>query len=231
MAEIKFPPKELLLCAFLGGMSMSLLELANMFAEHDNVLDPFFYGGMLIAGLIGVFGLLLSQAKDIGGAITAGIAAPQVLGGLTKVAPTVAVLLTSPVGTAYADDTIQMPDSLVITTIVIGEHRLIEMRPLNSKKGLLLRDTTIVKMPAGDSLEIIGDQYEAIHFFLEKSRKNREITVVVRVREEKIMHQQQQNEPALNRVLRGVFGNSHRKEKKCFQRLELSIEEKIVKDK
>lgn len=225
MPEIKFPSKELILCAFLGGTAMSLLELMNMFVERENVLDPYFYGGMLIAGLIGIFGLLLSQAKDIGGAITAGIAAPQVLGGLTKVAPTVAALLTAPIGTAYAEDIFQMPDSLEITTIVVGEHRLIEIKPLNSRKGLLLRDTTYIKVPAGDTLEIVGDQYEAIRFCLKKSNKDREITIRIRVKKEKITHKQL-NEPAFDRLLRGMFGNSHRKGKKHFQRLELSIEEK-----
>lgn len=224
MPEIKFPSKEIIICAFLGGIVVPLLELMNMFVSRENVLDPYFYGGMLIAGVIGIIGLLVSQVKDIGGAIAAGIAAPQVLGSLTKVGPTVVALLTAPIGTAYAQgDTIPVLDSLEITTIVEGTYKVLEIKPLNSRRGILLRDTTVVKVPAGDSLEIIGEG-DAVHFYLDKNTGNKKITIKIKVREQIV----QQEQSSLNRMFRGVFGNSHRKEPAIIQRLELSIEEKPI---
>jgi hypothetical protein len=85
MANIKFPSKELIISAFLGGIVLSLLEMMNACFNHKNIFDLYFFGGMFFAGILGIFGLLVSQTRDIGGAVTAGIAAPQLIGGMAKV--------------------------------------------------------------------------------------------------------------------------------------------------
>ena len=76
MPDIKLPPKELIFFAFIGGIVLSLLELANILASRQNIFDLYFWGGAFVAGLIGIVGLFVSQTKDIGGAISAGIMAP-----------------------------------------------------------------------------------------------------------------------------------------------------------
>ncbi len=67
MGQIKLPAKELIIAAYCGGIITSLLELANMLASraHDEIFDPYFWVGALVAGIIGVLGLFVSQTKDI----------------------------------------------------------------------------------------------------------------------------------------------------------------------
>lgn len=221
MSDIKLPPKELIIASFCGGITMSLLELMNMFAAHENVFDPYFWGGAFIAGLVGIIGLFVSRAKDIGGAITSGIAAPQILGGMTKIVPTTLALISLHASPSYAN----MSDSISVTTIVEGTYKVLEIKPINSNRGILLRDTTIIKIPINDSLEIIGDQYETIHFSLNKDTvKNEETILKIKATNDFFI----QRANPVERFLRGAFGHSHRKEK--IKKLELSIEKKIIEE-
>ncbi len=225
MGQIKLPAKELIIAAFCGGIVTSLLELANMLASraHDEIFDPYFWVGFIVAGIIGVLGLFVSQAKDLGGAITSGVAAPQLLGGLGKVAPTVVSLLFAPLNTpVYAGEDFQ--DSITVKTIVEGNYKVLEIRPVNStQKGVLIRDTMTVKLPTGD-LEIYGDDHEGIQFCIDKDTVN-EKEVVVRIRATDHVVQKEQHHP-IQRILRGAFG--HRKEKKKTKKLELTVEEKPI---
>jgi len=224
MSNIKLPSKELIIAAFCGGTVVSLLELMNMFASHDNVFDPYFWGGMITAGIIGVLGLFISQAKDIGGAITSGIAAPQLLGGMVKAVPVMVSILSMHAAPIYADNT----DSIKVTTIIEGTYKILEIKSLNTNKGLLLRDTMIIKLPTEDSLEIIGDQYQGIKFSIRKDTVDKEILIRIKPSDQYISLK---NTDPVQSLLRGAFGHIFRKEKTQIQKLELSIEEKLIERK
>ena len=85
----KAPMWQFLLASFCGGMLLSALELFHMFTRKE-APDIYFFGGMIMAGIIGMAGPFLSRVSDIGGALTSGIAAPQLLGSIGKAATGVA---------------------------------------------------------------------------------------------------------------------------------------------
>ena len=58
------PSFDLIISAFIGGIVLSLMELMSMCTHHENIGDPYFYVGMLIAGFLGIVGLLVSRSKD-----------------------------------------------------------------------------------------------------------------------------------------------------------------------
>ncbi len=117
---------------------------------------------MLVAGIIGVLGLFISQAKDIGGAVTSGVAAPQLLSGIAKATPIVSSLIFSPfVSTTYAQE--PSNDSIEIVTIVEGTEHILELKSVDSKKSHFLKDTTIYQSKKAlllQKIREIGKSYE-----------------------------------------------------------------------
>jgi hypothetical protein len=77
--------KEMIFGAFIGGMTMSLLELMTaMNAGEYDMLSIFFIIGCLVSGMIGIIGSFIIAPTDFRNAITTGIAAPSILGGLMR---------------------------------------------------------------------------------------------------------------------------------------------------
>jgi hypothetical protein len=101
--------KEVILGGFLGGCLISLLELAYTVRAGDyQLVTVYFFIGCIASGFIGVVGTFMSNARDFRNAISAGIAAPSVLGSMIQsgVAKAATVAALSIFGTpAYADTT------------------------------------------------------------------------------------------------------------------------------
>lgn len=192
---------------------MSLLELLNMLTSKESMGDVYFYLGMFVAGLVGVIGLLVSQSRDIGGAITSGIAAPQLLGGLAKTATGAATqtgalfnaaevvlcfLLAPFGGDAYAQEPVQMvqPDSVVVKTVVKSEHAL-EVKTKSGGKQYV-KDTLELKVAADDTIHIEGQSVPVSEYTVQKNGKAMMVTV------------EKKNRVVKSRkgsLLRGMFGH------------------------
>jgi len=114
-ADAKVPVWGLLLAAFGGGIVLQLAELASMFKLHQSA-DFYFFGGMLVAGVMGVGGLFLTGATSIRSAIAAGVSAPQLLGGVIKAVPTTALMIQSAFTPIYAQP-VQPMDSVTVMVI------------------------------------------------------------------------------------------------------------------
>jgi hypothetical protein len=69
--------------AFVGGIVLSLIELTNMLKQKESP-DIYFLSGLLIAGILGIAGALLSGAQNLKTAFACGVSAPQLFGGLVK---------------------------------------------------------------------------------------------------------------------------------------------------
>ncbi len=228
MPEIKLPQKELILFAFIGGIIISLLELTHMLANRENVFDPFFWGGAIVAGLIGVIGLLLSQTKDIGGAITAGMAAPQLLSGITNVAPAAMTFIFNSIVTpVYAQDDVQMlqqPDSIEIVVIVEGTNKILELN--SGPNQSFVKDTAHLKIQKDEKFSISGDNMEDVNISFDDALTNvakdtsKEYIVKVNVVEYVPQQKRQQS------FLRGLLGHGQRKKPQAKQKLEVKVEEK-----
>jgi hypothetical protein len=150
------PSIELTLAAFAGGMVLSLLELMNMCTHHENISDPLFYMGMLIAGILGILGMIISRAKDIGGAVTSGIAAPQLLAGIAKTGVVqAALMLNSPV---YAQPAPYMPakDSISVTIVSESDNKILQVQPVHDTTKYFLNDTLRMRVPSNESIVLSG---------------------------------------------------------------------------
>lgn len=185
---------------------MSLLELLNMLSTKEGMGDIYFYSGMVVAGVIGIIGLFVSQAKDIGGAITSGIAAPQLLGGLAKsatnigsqtaafgkTAEIVLCFLMAPFGgDAYA----ATPDSVTIKTVVKSQHAL-EVK--TNGRSQYVKDTTDIKVAADDTLNIEGQKVSVADYTVDKNKGAMMVTI------------EKKNRVVVSKkgqLLRGLFGH------------------------
>ena len=116
--------KEVLIGGFVGGAAMSLLELATALKSGDfQLVSIFFFIGCLASGAIGIVGSLMVGPKDFRNAVSAGIAAPSLLGGLvgSGVATTVVVALLNTVQPAvYAEDAIPLNRDKVTVGSIVG---------------------------------------------------------------------------------------------------------------
>lgn len=223
--EKKLPPKELIIAAFCGGTVTSLFELANMLSSHENIIDIYFWAGALIAGIIGVLGLFVSQAKDIGGAITSGVAAPQLLGGMAKITPTVISLLLSPIITPiYAGE--EKIDSVEITTIV-EKGKIYEIKPLrDTGKTILIRDTMTFMVPKGDMV-LYKNGVKKAQFKINTDTTHTEETIIKINTTTQTKKPDDHKKPTF-RLLRGVFGHVFRKETITEKKVEINIEQKPI---
>jgi len=189
------PSLKLILAAFAGGMVLSLLELMNMARAHENIADPYFFLGMFIAGLLGIVGLVISRSKDLGGAVTAGISAPQILAGITKAGAVTSTVFFSIIAPpVYAQDSSEVIDSVTIT-IIAETDRPLSVRPVNAKGGYFLTDSLKITVAKKEGLVFSGEN--AYTETLNLENVNEEITVRA-----KILAPVQQKSKGL---LRGLF--------------------------
>lgn len=196
MTNIKFPQKELLISAFCGGTILSFLELANMCVKHENIFDVYFYIGMFVAGIIGIFGLLLSQTKDIGGAITAGMAAPQILAGLAKTGSTIKVASFSLLSTVYA----QNVDSINILTVIENNQDIYEIK-VSDGRVIPITDSTVFKLSRNESIMIFSDDVSSDFITFDDVDSNH-VTLQINHRKP-ILQKQGQS------FLRGIFAQQY----------------------
>jgi len=232
MAEIKLPPKELIFFAAVGGTVLPLLELANMLASRQNIFDPFFWGGAVVAVIIGVIALFVTQTRDIGGAISAGMMAPQLLNGIVSIAPVAGAFLLELVATpVYAQiDMVQMEkDSIGIMVVVESKNHVLELNA--EQKTNFVKDTMHLKIHKDGKLSISGKNIDNFDVNFEEelnrikndSTGNKEYVVKVNVVEYVPQQQVQQNNK--NKFLRGLFGGEkYRKKPQIHSKLEVSVE-------
>ena len=156
--ELKMNHK-LLLAAFCGGMSLSLLELMNMMFHSPQDINVFFFGGMTIAGGIGIIGYFLAGDANIRSAFLSGIAAPQILGGVLKTGATVGThagvifsIFGSPVYANEPIDTIIQDTTMTIT--VEGTREVITVKDLNTNKEYKASYHKPAEIPFSNSIEV-----------------------------------------------------------------------------
>lgn len=227
MPEIKFPQKELIISAFFGGMVLSMLELMNMLFNKEMV-DGYYLGGMFVAGILGVFGLLVSQTKDLGGAITAGIAAPQILGGFAKTTGVVKSVtfffLSLSGGEAYAmeePEKVLSTDSVYVVAVAEKSDEILEIICNDSKVNYYLKDKIIFRVPKNE--EIIVSSREAYMPVTFENLSKDTILMTVKVLERKPQIQQARS----SKVFRGIFAQEVHKEEVANKQAELEPEEYI----
>ena len=115
MAQIKGIRKDLLLGGFVGGIVISLLELATTLKAGDfHLVTVFFFIGCFISGIIGVIGSLMISPNDFRNAVSAGVAAPSLLGGMLQsgVATTTTAFMLNVVSPPVFADTSAVLDSI-----------------------------------------------------------------------------------------------------------------------
>lgn len=210
MSNIKFPQKELIISAFSGGMILSLLELANMCVKHENILDPYFYVGMLIAGIIGVFGLLLSQTKDIGGAITAGMAAPQLLAGLSKAGSVVKAAALIVTGVVYAQN---VTDTLIIRIALENQNEVYQVKT-TSGQIFDVKDSLVFSLSRNDAI-IISSNGITSDLITFKDISVDTITLEIDYRRQIVQQQRSKS------LLRGLFAQQYVQEQVEHDRIEV----------
>lgn len=214
------PSLKLIFAAFGGGMVLSLLELMNMARAHENVADPYFYLGMFIAGILGIVGLLVSRSKDLGGAVTAGISAPQILAGIAKAgAVTQTVFFSIVAPPVYAQEPV-VTDTVTVT-IIAETDRPISVRPETSKGGYFLTDTLQVKVPRNQTLIFSGGDVGSSSIGFDGTRDS------VMVRAKVITHVQKQQK---KNIWRGMFAQQMAEPDPDPARIELEIIKKAVEE-
>ncbi len=157
-----------MLYAILGGMVLSLLELVEIAKTGDQCNFPMFFLGMGASGVIGLVGyLIVAPVTNNRSALVAGIAAPQIVGGLTKTGDALFVsasLLFSPMmPNAYAQDAPETQPAVVdsVAVTIIAEPSEAKIRVITpSGKAYLLRETTVFRMPSGSRLEFVSSGYQ-----------------------------------------------------------------------
>jgi hypothetical protein len=204
------------LAAFAGGMVLSLLELANMCKNHENIGDPYFYLGMLIAGVLGIIGLVVSRSKDLGGAVTAGIAAPQVLAGIAKTGAVAhTVFFSSLIPCAYAQPPAFIPSQDSVTmTIVAESDRPLEVRPMHEKGGYFLEDTLVVRMPKNETIVFSGMGVEPVSLNFPAGDSDQAVIKATLIQEKKKVRKG---------LLRGMFAQQMGNAQEEKGRLELRV--------
>lgn len=116
--------------AFLGGTCLSFVELADLIKHNPGDINLYFFIGMFIAGIFGIFGFIIggNDKFDRKASFMVGMSAPQIIGGVIK-GGTIATVKTTAffsllVTPSYAGDTNMslMPDTGEIVVTVEGTH-------------------------------------------------------------------------------------------------------------
>jgi hypothetical protein len=144
----------LILCAFGGGIILSLTELTNMLKMKE-IPDLFFFGGLLIAGIFGVIGFFIAGASSFRTAFVSGVSAPQLLSGLVKLGTvgvqTVSCIL---VPMTYAN-----PRTIDVK-VILKQVDQVEMRTNDST--YLIQDSIDIRIPYQDTLIFVGEDVNEI---------------------------------------------------------------------
>jgi len=143
---------QLILSAFIGGIVLSLIELTNMFKQKESP-DIFFFGGLLIAGIIGIVGYFMTGANDVRTAFVSGVSAPQLLGGIVKIGSAGAQavsLLFAPMN-AYA----QTPTVDTVNVLVLSQFNNVKIK--TNDTVFVVNDSNKIKMKYQDSITIFVD--------------------------------------------------------------------------
>jgi hypothetical protein len=215
------------LSAFAGGAVLSIMELAAMFQKKE-VPDMFFFGGMAIAGIMGIIGYVISKAASKSdhstvNAFMSGIAAPQFLGGLVKIGSTTATAVSMMFfPSAYAGTTHK--DSVNVVAIVQG----LDSAELQVKgKTYKILDVTKLVIQKQDSITIIGNGFskkiampKKKEFILKIEMKDQAVTVTETQKEQKVFQGKYMN------MMRGMFAQKYeqKQEPQVIKKLEISIE-------
>lgn len=146
---------QLVLAAACGGMCLSISELMGMVTNKE-VIDGYFFLGMLIAGVLGIGGFFAVGANSIRTAFVAGVSAPQILAGLTKAVPAGAKALGGVVlsSIAFAQAPVaSVNDTINVLLLVDG----IDSVQINSSKGITtVGDSSNLSLIFGDTVMVRG---------------------------------------------------------------------------
>jgi hypothetical protein len=215
---------QFVLSAFAGGAVLSIMELAAMF-QHKEVPDKFFFGGMLIAGLIGVIGYVLSKAVSKSdhstvNAFMSGIAAPQFLGGLVKVGSTTATAVTMLfMPAAYATTR----DSVKVVAVVQG----VDSAELTVKgKTYKLSDVTKLVIQRQDSITVTGNGFSERIAVPKKKEVVLKIEMVDQAPTE-VQQEQKAFQGKYLKIMRGMFAQKYEQkqaEPQIVKKIQISIE-------
>jgi len=221
---------QFILSAFAGGAVLSIMELADMFQKKE-VPDLFFFGGMVIAGIIGIIGYIISKAASSSvhstvNAFMSGIAAPQFLGGLVKVGATT----TTAVAMMFLPIAYAAPakDSIKVVAVVQG----IDSAEIHVKgKTYKISDITKLVIPKQDSITITGKG------FSEKIAmpKKKEFILKIEMKDQGIPQAQQDEQKKQDvfegkylSIMRGIFAQKYEQKQEespaSIKKLEISIE-------
>ena len=184
----------LLLAAFFGGICLSLSELMQMLTAHEG-LDLYFFGGMFVAGLMGIGAFILAGADKIKTAFTSGVAAPQLLGGLVK-AGTAGVKAASvfAISTVYA----QGVDSTKVNIQLNGVEQEVMLQSLDGRQSYPVSDSCVIVVPNQDSMVIVG-----VGFVPQKVKVNYGNDTQLKI----------SIEPSKNGFVRGLFAQQFKESK------------------
>lgn len=145
----KVPMWALIVAAFSGGIVLQMAELMGMMHHHE-AADIFFFGGMLVAGAMGIGGLFLAGATSVRSAVSAGISAPQLLGGIMKAVPATAMMLNNMVAPVYAQLT--TVDSVKVTVEVESTLTGVTISTMDGSWLVQVQDGMKLTIPLVDSL-------------------------------------------------------------------------------
>jgi hypothetical protein len=151
----KPPMWALIIAAFSGGIVLQMAELMGMMHRHE-AADMFFFGGMLVAGAMGIGGLFLAGATSLRSAVAAGISAPQLLGGIMKAVPATALLLNNVMAPVYAQPT--TIDSVKVTVEVESTLTGVTISTLDGSWSAKVQDGIKLTIPKVDSLKASMDE-------------------------------------------------------------------------
>lgn len=147
------PLWQMLIAAFCGGICLSLAELMGMLKAKE-AIDLYFFGGMIVAGILGIGGYFIAGPANVRSAVAAGISAPQLLAGFLKAVPVATQALALTVATAVAQPPVTH-DSVSVTVVVVGTQDTLRLVGQDGKVHLVA-DTTQLRIPRSDTMTVSG---------------------------------------------------------------------------
>jgi hypothetical protein len=134
----------LISCAFVGGIILPLTELSSMFKTKE-LPDLYFFGGMLVAGVIGIVGFFIAGAESFRTAFVSGVSAPQLLGGLVKIGSTSAQTLSMFLSIVSTDVYAQQPVDSVSVNVFVKNLEQVEIKANDTL--YIINDSLKTKIP------------------------------------------------------------------------------------
>ena len=180
--------------------------------------DIYFFGGMLIAGVLGVVGYLVFGAPTSRTAFASGISAPQLLGGLVK-AGAGGISSSSSVGflvklgavlAQFISMTLMPPafagtaDSIKVVAVVQGIDTAVIVVGDREYK---ISDVTKLTIPRKDSITVVGEGFSQ-RIPVKKSKD-----MVLKVWVEKVkVKEQKMFDGKYRKIMRGIFAGQYQKQ-------------------